>query len=136
MQLFNKAFHGREARLKLSILGLHPIDVGVEGFDLSRGDVGAREIIKGRPKRTHIMLQYGQCAIDNRQSVELGAYRRQLVAQAFERQIGHRPVSIYPAIAGRPPRTADMAGVGDFLKRIAGSIARDALEASGTAVAL
>ena len=43
LQLFKQAFHGRQARLKLSVLGLHSIDVGVEGFHLSRGNVAARE---------------------------------------------------------------------------------------------
>ena len=47
LQLFKQAFHSRQARLELGVLGLHSIDVEVEGFDLSGGDVGAGEIVKG-----------------------------------------------------------------------------------------
>jgi len=48
LQLFKQTFHGRWRARRLSVLGLHSIDVSVEGFDLSRDDVGAGEIIKGR----------------------------------------------------------------------------------------
>jgi hypothetical protein len=117
LQLLEQTLDGRQARLHLCVLGLHPVDVGVQRLDLARGDIRAGEVVEGGSQSAGFLLQHSERAADQRQAVELGANgshfgvqaghfgvqagnvglqvaklgaeRSEFCAQDFEREIGH-----------------------------------------------
>src|SRR5271165_3710733 len=73
MQFLQQALDGRQAGLQLGVLGLNPVDVGVQGLDLARRDVRAGEVVEGGSQGAGFLVQNGEPAVDQRQAVELGA---------------------------------------------------------------
>jgi hypothetical protein len=110
LQLLEQALDGRQPSLQLRVLGLNPVDVGVQDLDLARSDARAGEVVEGgaRKARVSCCSTVSERLISGRPpslgahgghlGVQIGklyaqasAERSQFGAQGLERKIGHKP---------------------------------------------